>query len=203
MFSKFNLLELLTDGFSDIRIGKSKFVSLIIHLLIPLLLAVTCIKFNIRFDNDIISSIISSISIFSGLLFSVIFILLQNYSARRKTNRGKLDEEVINYLERYKNFTRQVSTLILFSIAIALKSIVLLLIYMLVFKAKFADESSLFQLIHEQLLFFYDGNTSSKNLLLNTIQIISSILLFNYLLTIFVLVKEVYAMIYDDINSKY
>ena len=51
--------------------------------------------------------------------------------------------------------------------------------------------------------FFQQNNVDCvafKNTILNILQLISSIFLFNYLLSVIVLIKEVYAMIFEFIN---
>lgn len=200
MLSKFNLFELFKDGFSEIKIGKNYLTVILIHLFLPILLAILFLFFNVIFDNDIVSTIISSISIFSGLLFSVIFNLLQNYSNRRKLMTEKPDEETQNYLARYKEFTENVTTLILFSIAIALITIVVLIVFLLAMKANMTSIQSLISI--EEIDIADKAFMNTKKVFLNFLQSFSIIFLFNYILIILALIKEVYAMIFDGINAK-
>ena len=197
MFEKFNLKELLIDGFSEIMISPKKIYSITFHFFIPIVICWICIFVNITLDNDIISNTISSISIFSGLLFSVIFILTENYSKRKNDLKNNSNEESILYLERYKNFTKHITTLILFSVAVATISIVFLLLYLLCLKANLQTVL----LNKKNLEFLKNFNLSDfKVAVLFILQLLSFSCLFNYLLTIMALVKEVYSMVFDDIN---
>lgn len=199
MFSKFNLIELFKDGFSEIRISSKLSYSIFWHFVFPILLSFIFLLFSITIDNDIISNIISSISIFSGLLFSVIFVVTENYSKRKNRMSNDSNEEAKSYLKRYKDFTEHITTLILFSVAIAIISIVFLLIYLLLIKANLQG----LQMNKELVEIFEKGNieySKLKFITLAILQILSFISLFNYLLIIIVLVKEVYAMVFDDIN---
>lgn len=196
MFTKFNLFELLNDGFSEIRVSSNLFFSIVLHFIIPIFLTLLFIFFNIRFDNEIISNIISSISIFSGLLFSVIFIVTENYLKRKHSLLNNSNEEAKRYINRYKDFAKHTTTLILFSVAIAVISIIFLLLYLFIIKGNITQN----QLFSD---FFQQNNVDCvafKNTILNILQLISSIFLFNYLLSVIVLIKEVYAMIFEFIN---
>lgn len=199
MFSKFNLTELLKDGFSEIRVSEKLLHSIFWHFVFPILLSIIFVTFSVTLDNDIISNIISSISIFSGLLFSVIFIVTENYSKRRNQLSNNSSDEAKSYLKRYKNFTEHITTLILFSVAIAIISIVFLLIYLFFVKANLHE----LQLIKEFKEIIEEGNidfSKVKYVILSLLQMLSFIFLFNYLLIIITLVKEVYAMVFDEIN---
>lgn len=199
MFSKFNLTELLKDGFSEIRVSSILYYSIFWHFVFPIVLSLVFVLFSIKLDNDIISNIISSISIFSGLLFSVIFIVTENYSKRKNLLNTNSNEEAKSYIKRYKDFTNHITTLILFSVAVAVISIVLLLIYLFFVKANLQG----LQISKELIEILRNGNidySKSKSLILILLQILSFIFLFNYLLIIITLIKEVYALVFDDIN---
>ena len=135
MFSKFNIVEVITDGLKLLS-GKHKFFPFVLfYFLLPAIIAVGFVLVNISIDNDIISNIISSLSLFSGLLFSVIFILTGNYATRKTLlSSSTMEEEVKKYLDRYKEFTNNTSTLILFSLILAILTIVLLFSYSLIEK---------------------------------------------------------------------
>lgn len=199
MFSKFNLIELLKDGFSEIRVSPKIFYTIFWHIFFPIMLSIIFLLFSVTIDNDIISNIISAISIFSGLLFSVIFVVTENYSKRKNQMRRNQSDEAQSYLKRYKDFTGQITTLILFSVAIAIISIVFLLLYIFLMKANLQG----LQVVKEVKEFIETGNidySKVKSIVLLFLQTLSFIFLYNYLLTIITLVKEVYAMVFDDIN---
>jgi len=90
--------------------------------------------FNITIDDVFVSNVISSISIFSGLLFSVIFILLENYNKRKDKIGNNPPEELVRYVKRYKDFTSKISTIILFSSSDTLLIVKYLLLTSLHFK---------------------------------------------------------------------
>jgi len=199
MFSKFNLTELLKDGFSEIRVSSKLSYSILWHFAFPLLLSFIFVLFSITIDNDVISNIISSISIFSGLLFSVIFIVTENYSKRKSHMINDYNDETKSYLKRYKNFTEHITTLILSSVAIAIISIVCLLMYLFVVKVNLQGlkvDKEIKEIIERGSIDY----SKVKSVALSTLQMLSFVFLFNYLLVIITLVKEVYAMIFDDIN---
>ena len=109
------------------------------------------------------------------------------------------NDEAKSYLERYKDFTEHITTLILFSVSIAIISIVLLLVYLFVVKANLQG----LQAGKEIKEIIERGNidySKVKSVALSLLQMLSFIFLFNYLLIIITLIKEVYAMIFDDIN---
>lgn len=199
MFSKFNLIELLKDGFSEIRVSPKIFYTIFWHLFFPIMLSIIFLLLSVTIDNDIISNIISAISIFSGLLFSVIFVVTENYSKRKNQISRNQSDEAQSYLKRYKDFTEQITTLILFSVAIAIISIVFLLLYIFLMKANLQG----LQVVKEVKEFIETGDidySKVKSIVLIFLQISSFIFLYNYLLTIITLVKEVYAMVFDDIH---
>lgn len=197
MFEKFNLKELLTDGFSEIMISPKKLYSISYHFIFPIIICFIFLLLNINLDSDIISNIISSISIFSGLLFAVIFIVTENYLKRKSELENNINEEAILYLKRYKKFTVQVSTLILLSVVIATISIVFLLLYLFCLKANMDSI-----LISKKVFNIFTNldYSKAKSIFLFLLQISSFIFLFNYLMIIIALLKEVYSMIYDEIN---
>ena len=195
MLHKFNVLELIRDGFIEIKVCLNLYCNLFFHFILPLTISFVFIFFNVSLDNDIISNIIGSISIFSGLLFSVIFVVTENYSKRKNDLSNNFNEEAKKYLKRYKEFSKHISTLILFSILIAMFSIVLLLLFLFISKA------SIYGLDINGKIFELLKNTEiTKELILQTLQVLILIFLFNYLLTIINLIKEVYAMLFDNIN---
>lgn len=195
MFRKFNLKELLNDGLKEIILSDNMIYSVLFHIIIPLIIAIILILFNVFFDNDIISNLISSISIFSGLLFSVIFVVIDNYSKRRDSLGTNPNEEKKNYLKRYKIFTESVTTLILFSVAIACITVIILLTYLLCYKGDMSIWKDIFDSNNETINF-----SQVRAFGLWFLQIVSCITLFNYVLVIIVLINEVYKMVFDDIN---
>ncbi len=205
MFSKFNISEIFTDGLKLLKVDSNRLSFIMLHLLIPIFANILAIKFNIRFDKDIISNIISSISLFSGLLFSVIFILTGNYSTRRSLflSSPKQEEEDERYLDRYRKFTSDTSTLILFSVLLAMITIIILFSFLLIEKIVIPiDKNNFLRVSLEWLRKKSSFSSFGKKWFLSVFQGIGYILLFNYVLVIFIIVKEVYTMVYDDIYKE-
>ena len=150
--------------------------------------------FNITIDDVFVSNVISSISIFSGLLFSVIFILLENYNKRKDKIGNNTPEELVRYVKRYKDFTSKISTIILFSIVVAMISIIILLLIIFILKIKLSN-------INYEFIFSYKNQLIQlKKILLCILQTICITLLYNYFLIVINLIKEIYAMVFDSIN---
>ena len=196
MLHKFNVLELIRDGFIEIKVCLNLYCNLFFHFILPLTISFVFAFFSIKFDNDIISNIIGSISIFSGLLFSVIFVVTENYSKRKADLSNNFNEEAKSYLKRYKDFSKHISTLILFSILIAMCSIIFLLLFLFVTKASMNGI-----IINEGLFKFFENyKIEVKENILMVIQTLILIFLFNYLLTVVALIKEIYAVLFDNVN---
>lgn len=151
--------------------------------------------FNITIDDVFVSNVISSISIFSGLLFSVIFILLENYNKRKDKIGNNPPEELIRYVKRYKDFTSKISTIILFSIVVAMISIIILLLIIFILKIKLSN-------INYEFIFSYKNQLIQlKKILLCILQTICITFLYNYFLIVINLIKEIYAIVFDSING--
>ena len=195
MFSKYNLSELIHDGYSEIKISQNNIYSIIFHFIVPISISLIFIFFNITIDDVFVSNVISSISIFSGLLFSVIFILLENYNKRKDKIGNNPPEELIRYVKRYKDFTSKISTIILFSIVVAMISIIILLLIIFILKIKLSN-------INYEFIFSYKNQLIQlKKILLCILQTICITFLYNYFLIVINLIKEIYAMVFDSING--
>lgn len=117
-------------------IKRSKTQSILFLVLIPLLMIILSILFQIKISN-MVDILISSLSIFTALIFGILFIASEKLNQRIEDlkididSSNKLNDEDKNYLIRYINFTRlfvkQVSFLILLSIVL----IVLLVLHKL------------------------------------------------------------------------
>lgn len=103
---------------------------------------------------------------------------------------------MIKYVDRYKIFVNQITTMILFSITIAMISIIFLILFLMILKIKVNDIE--YEYIKEQLEYYKEVKVK----ILFILQSLSIVMLFNYFLVVVNLVKEIYAMVYDSINSK-
>lgn len=106
--------------------SKTKTYWLYLYLL-PILFSLILLFLGLFIEKEIASYFITSISIFAGLFFSLLFIITDKYNAKKdKLNEliKQDDDEVRNYLKRYKNFSifliSQVSFIIILSIRLIL-----------------------------------------------------------------------------------
>ena len=122
------LKEIYTNTFSflskdDSGRNKKRNSTYCYFKVLPVVLSTLLVVSNIYLDKDIISYLISFISIFAGLFFALIFIVVDKFNVRRNTFTTNNDEDV-NYIERYKlfsiRFINQISYLILVSILLIL-----------------------------------------------------------------------------------
>lgn len=203
MLSRLNIFEIVTDGLKIIK-GETKNIPFVVFfLLFPLFFAVSFVFLNFKIDNDIVSNIISSISLLSGLLFSVIFILIGNYLSRKKDfSNTDVEIEQERYLKRYKHFTTDLTTLILFSIVIAIFTIVASFLFGVLDKnaTNEKDGSDLILFTIQLKEFVFNFNKSQLYPVIKLITALINYLLYLYFTIILIIIKEVYTMIYDDIN---
>lgn len=118
-------------------------------------------------------------------MFTLLFIVTSNYKTRKSQIPAK-EEEDIKYLDRYYTFTRNVVSLISYSIIKAGIVIILTIIYVSLY-----PKDSIF-------LYIKDINIPIYILIINSLIIIQ---LLQFLIIIIIILKEMYAMLYDDINK--
>lgn len=123
---------------------------------------------KIDIGNEVISNIISSISIFSGLLFSVIFILLENYNKRKEKINKDSTDELVKYVNRYKKFTNKVTTIILCSVVVAM--VCILTLFITVFISQISLININHELIKEFLCSYKKQLVPIKSILLHILQ---------------------------------
>lgn len=94
------------------------------YRIIPLLISLLISCFNTKISNNNSGILVTGISIFAGLLFSLLFIVTDKLNLRKVTLSNDKNEEVVNYLKRYKLFAKktihQISYTILLSILLIL-----------------------------------------------------------------------------------
>ncbi len=104
----------------------SKKKAVLIYLLSPFIAAVF-LSWNIDITN-VINTFLSCISIFTALIFTVIFTVPDKLSQRLKLLQDNLDEASRNYLTRFSNFTKLFTQQVLFITLICILLIILLLV---------------------------------------------------------------------------
>lgn len=114
-------------------VKRSKVQALTFLLIIPLIVLFVSVLLNVNIES-IIDTLISSLSIFTALIFGVLFIAPEKLNQRivelksKYRTNDEIEERHRNYLVRFLNFTRlfikQVSFLILISILLIILLIV-------------------------------------------------------------------------------
>lgn len=165
--------DIINDAFVFLKGKKGLFY------ILPLVLALTIGSYSFWSGNtfSIFDKVIEPIGIFSALLFSVLFVVVEHFLKRKEKLYNSKNEEDIQYLKRYKDFTRNIVAVISFSIFIAGVVILLALVLPLI------KITSTWWLAVRSFVFCY--------------------FVIQYLVMIFLVVKEMYAMLTDDIESKY
>lgn len=131
MWSKIRISEIRNDAFESLKYKddnareKSKTYVLYMYVL-PLLVSVLLLVAGIFITNDIATYLITSISIFAGLFFGLLFIVTERYNAKNEQLKKNENEEVRNYLIRYKNFSKFLIRQISYTIVLALLLIFLM-----------------------------------------------------------------------------
>lgn len=187
MFSKIDIFEIRKDAVKSMRKDSNIFSFLLIYYIFPAFASVIIFITNYKINTALFGNLLSGISLFSGMLFSIIFIVSNNFNTRKEKIDSK-EEENKSYIDRYKTFANELTSLISYTVVKALVIIVLLII---------SDAAN-----------NYVDNTGSSYfddsflLLLKFIGAILIFLLYQFLLYIVVILKEMYVMQFDDINRK-
>lgn len=176
MLAKLNIFEIRRDALSVLK-NKRTFSFTLLYYLTPLLIAVLLYKIDFQLSDNMASAVISGISLFSGFMFSLLFIITSNYSNRK----NKLDisqEENLRYLNHYKSFSNNLISLISYSIIKALIVIALIIVL---------NSSS-------------DFLNSYKEFASKVVLGVLFIIIFQYFLMVIWILKNMYSMLFEDIN---
>lgn len=179
MISKLNILQIRKDAIYAIKENVNYLSFFIVYYMFPILCAILVHFSGYELNAGLFGNLISGISLFAALLFSLIFVVTNNFS-NRKVQHQSTDEEVVRYLKNYKKFSNNIVALISYTI---IKSI--LIIILLIFSDAYID---------------YLDNKS--NLFIMIIWDIIILLLIQFLIYIVVILKEMYVMQYEDINRE-
>lgn len=124
---------------------------------------------------NLFGDVVGPIGIFSALMFSVIFIVVEHF-LKRKVDFNSNNDEDKRYLENYQDFTRDTVSRIAFSIFLAGWIIILAFI--------------LPQIMGENIWWIVSRNA------------IFTFFLLQYVALIIIVVKDMYAMLIEDTESK-
>lgn len=136
-----------------------------------LALAVGCYTYFAKNELDVFVDVVGSIGIFSALMFSVIFIVVEHFLKRREVYKTDNDEDR-RYIENYQDFTKDTVTRISFSIFLA--GLIILLAFVL---PQLPFASMCYLVLRNTFFVFF---------------------LFQYAALIIIVVKDMYAMLIDD-----
>lgn len=141
--------------------------------LLPGILAIAVGVYTYFCDEplDFIGDVVGPIGIFSALMFSVIFIVVEHF-LKRKVDFNSDNDEDKRYLDNYQDFTRNAVARISFSIFLAGLIII--------------------------LAFILPQIKSTKILWLSIRNSIFTFFLLQYIALIIIVVKDMYAMLIDD-----
>ena len=125
-------------------------------------------------DFNLYDGIIETIGIFAAFMFTLIFVIVEHFIKRKETRKSQ-NEEDKNYIAKYRQFARDAVAMISFSILLAGGII-------------------LFQIIIPNI----EIKCAFANYIANSIM---AFFLFQYLILILLIIREMYAMLTDDIES--
>ncbi len=173
-----NIFEIRNDAIKAISDRDGKIWVFIFYYGLPILVSYILFKYNYRLNKEVSGNLISGISLLSGLMFSLLVVITNNYSRRRSKLNHKEDEHV-RYLENYKSFSNNLIAVISY---VVVKSIVI--IVFLVFA------NSYYEYIDQKIDIVFKLSWS-----------VIYILLIQYVIFVLYIIKNMYAMLYDDINQ--
>lgn len=145
--------------------------------IVPAIFAIAVGTFTWFSDREVkvFADVIGSIGIFSALMFSVIFIVVEHF-LKRRMDYSSDNEEDKRYVKNYQRFTKEVVTRISFSIFLA--GLIIVLAFTL-----------------PQLPFTNKWYLAVRNA-------VFVFLLLQYAGLIIIVVKDMYAMLIDDTEQK-
>lgn len=178
MLSKLNVLEIRKDALVAVKDNASQFSFIAIYYIIPILIASTLHLIKYDVDTRLFGNLISGISLFAGLLFSIIFIVSNNLNTRREKLQTK-NEEDIRYVETYKKFAKNIVSLISYTVVKSIFIIIILIISDAVYSYLDNEVSLFLRLLWDVLIIF----------------------LYHFIFYIILILKEMYSMQYEDISK--
>jgi hypothetical protein len=179
MLSKLNVFEIRRDALIAVKDNANIFSFWVVYYILPILIASSLHYIEYDVDTRLFGNLISGISLFAGLLFSIIFIVSNNLNTRREQLKTK-DEENIRYIETYKKFAKNIVSLISYTVVKAIFIIIILII--------------------SDAVYSYLDN--KVNLFLRLLWDVLVVFLYHFIFYIILILKEMYSMQYEDISKK-
>lgn len=150
---------------------RSKFQVYLGFIFVPIVICIITVWKEISLEN-IIDTLLTVLSIFTALIFGVLFTVPDKLSQRIERFKNKTDSGTKNYLIRFSNFTRSFVQQITFIIVISI-----VLIILLVFQKVVTD-----------------------NIIKLTLTTISLVLFYDLVMYILVTLSNIYTLLMDDID---
>lgn len=150
---------------------RSKFQVYLGFIFVPIVICIITVWKEINLE-DIIDTLLTVLSIFTALIFGVLFTVPDKLSQRIERFKNKTDNSTKNYLIRFSNFTRSFVQQITFIIVISIALIILL-----VFQKVVTD-----------------------NIIKLTLTTISLVLFYDLVMYILVTLSNIYTLLMDDID---
>lgn len=178
MLSKLNIFEIRKDALIAVKDNANIFSFWLVYYILPIIIAsfLHYIKYDV--DTKLFGNLISGISLFAGLLFSIIFIVSNNLNTRREQLQTK-NEEDIRYIETYKKFAKNIVSLISYTVVKAIFIIIILIISDAVYSYLDKEVNLFLRLLWDVLVVF----------------------LYQFIFYIILILKEMYSMQYEDISK--
>lgn len=176
MLRLLNIRDIIIDGYRAIGNKNWKFI-IFVFWLFPILIAGLLWHWGCCIPTDITSDVISGIGLFAGLMFTLLFIVTTNYKTRKQQLLKNENDEEQSYLQRYYQFTQCAVALISYSIVKAGIIILLTIIY-----------NSL-------------SSLEVYNLPISVVSSLLTIFWIQFIIIIVRILKEMYTMLYDDIEK--
>jgi hypothetical protein len=198
MLSETNLFLIIKDANKSLFTSidgviekKDKAIKLYIFDLLPIIISILIVTSNGILNESLTNILITGLSIFSGLFFSLIFVVTEKAKEIRKEYTESTDDELINFKIRYLNFSKQLIAQISYSILIAL------MIILLAFLTKIELSSDLIRLPN----YFQNGLALSKLIIPKLLYFILYILLIRFLIVFVIILSSMYSMFLEQINN--
>jgi len=198
MLSETNLFLIIKDANKSLFTSidgviekKDKAIKLYIFDLLPIIISILIVTSNGILNESLTNILITGLSIFSGLFFSLIFVVTEKAKEIRKEYTESTDDELINFKIRYLNFSKQLIAQISYSILIAL------MIILLAFLTKIELSSDLIRFPN----YFQNGLALSKLIIPKLLYFILYILLIRFLIVFVIILSSMYSMFLEQINN--
>ncbi|GAB6123700.1 hypothetical protein [Dysgonomonas termitidis] len=150
---------------------RSKFQVYLGFIFVPIVICIITVWKEISL-KDIIDTLLTVLSIFTALIFGVLFTVPDKLSQRIERFKNKTDNSTKNYLIRFSNFTRSFVQQITFIIIICIALIILLVLQKVV----------------------------NDNIIKLTLTTISLVLFYDLVMFILVTLSNIYILLMDDID---